>query len=156
MVYERLPRSTKHSTVGHRNSEERITLISHSVSTAILRACHQVYQEALPLVNKAIREWIQDGGVKVIGTMEFVDLCGLQKLLYALCYISNINVRFTDRFLLILALANNPSFQSHSRCILRKVSTMTQNRMFGRGSIKSDIPQTTMSIAFVLGSQDRP
>ena len=121
MVYERLPRSTNHMTVGHRHNGKRITLISHSVSTAILRACHQVHQEALPLVNKAIREWIQDGGVKVIGTMEFLDLCELQKLLYALCYISNIKVRFGDRFLPILALADNFTFQSHSRCIVRKV-----------------------------------
>ena len=128
MVYERLPRSTKHSTVGHRNSEERITLISHSVSTAILRACHQVYQEALPLVNKAIREWIQDGGVKAIGTTEFSGMCALLEILDVLCDVSN-RVRFTDRLLPTLTLADNPSFQSRSRCILRKVCTMTQSRM---------------------------
>jgi len=92
MVYERLPRSTKHTTINNYSREGRVTLISHSVSTTILRTCHEVYQEALPLVNKAMREWVQDGGVKIVCATTLGGLVALQELLRVLCYVCQTKV----------------------------------------------------------------
>lgn len=93
MVYERLPRSTKHTTMNKKSHEGWITLISHSISIAILGTCRQIHQEALPLVNKAIREWVEDGGVKIISTTELYGLTALEKLLQVLFHNSDIEVR---------------------------------------------------------------
>jgi len=95
MVYERLPRSTKHTTIITSSSEGRITLISHSISIAILGTCQRVHQEALPLVNKAIREWVEDGGVKIISTTNHCGLSALAQLLQVLFNISEIEVCYT-------------------------------------------------------------
>jgi len=87
MVYERVTRSTDRLTLCVACREERLTLISHSVSTAILRTCHEIHQEALPLVKKAIREWVRDGGVKIICPSEYHGLGALQELLKVLRHI---------------------------------------------------------------------
>jgi len=92
MVYERLPRSTKHTTINNYSREGRVTLISHSVSTTILRTCHEVHQEALPLVNKAMREWVQNGGVKLVCATTLGGLVALQELLRVLCYVCETKV----------------------------------------------------------------
>ena len=95
MVYECLPRSTKHTPIIKYILEERITLISHSISIAILGTCRQIHQEALPLVNKAIREWVEDGGVKIISTTNLYGLSVLAQLLQVLFNISEIEVCYT-------------------------------------------------------------
>jgi len=92
MVYERLPRSTKYTTIHKNSSEGRITLISYSISIAILGTCHQVHQEAVPLVNKATREWVKDGGVKIISTTGLYGLTALEKLLHELFHVYKIEV----------------------------------------------------------------
>jgi hypothetical protein len=92
MVYERLARSAKHTTMNKKSHEGWITLISHSISIAVLGTCRQIHQEALPLVNKAIREWVGDGGVKIISTTELDGLTALEKLLQVLFHISEIEL----------------------------------------------------------------
>ncbi|KAF2245283.1 hypothetical protein BU26DRAFT_507970 [Trematosphaeria pertusa] len=67
MVYERLPRTTKHITiVTHPHLGATLTLIMHSTPTSILATCHQAYDEARPFVQKAISDWVIEGGVKLV------------------------------------------------------------------------------------------
>jgi hypothetical protein len=78
MVYERLPRTVKHVRIGNchfQNPADTITdtttiLVVRSTSTMIVATCQEVYDEARSIVHKTIEQWVLEGGVKLVWTMD--------------------------------------------------------------------------------------
>jgi hypothetical protein len=61
MVYERLPRKTKHHQVRHPDEpSHRVTFILKSVPVAILATCYVINQEARPIVEYTKKNFILD------------------------------------------------------------------------------------------------
>jgi hypothetical protein len=84
MVYERLLHPTHHIAIDipvslnfPEHTASCLTLTTHSTSINLLATCRQFHQEALPFINKSIRDWVTGGGVKVITTRRHISVDAL-------------------------------------------------------------------------------
>jgi hypothetical protein len=80
MVYESIPREIKHIRLLTREAhwtkdksskvgELETTLVSHSMSTAILGTCRQISIEANDVVKATMQNWVADQGIGFISNM---------------------------------------------------------------------------------------
>lgn len=72
MIYERLPRTIKHTKLNAYKSrdpsapENSIVLVTRATTPAILATCRKIHTEAQPIVANIFRDWIFAGGIKFI------------------------------------------------------------------------------------------
>jgi hypothetical protein len=76
MVYENLPRTISTTTIELLHGKllpqptASFTLIHRSTNTSILSVCKEIYAEAAPFVQKAIRDFILEASPKVAGSLD--------------------------------------------------------------------------------------
>lgn len=152
MVYERLPRETHHFTIPSEHAEVEnlpgVVLISHATSTAILQTCRTVYNEAKPFVEKSIKQWAVERGVKVMVSTMRRDMVSLFLLLAILPELSR---NFSGRGLVGDTLDSTMKEPNHN--ITDRISCNTSPLYEAMMPMAEEVTRWLKRSAFILHSK---